>query len=254
MAGPTRPRAFSAATLAYFSILGFIVAFLVMKLHLGRQIADEDEALGARRALVDKVLEVPADKLGHLSTSLLESAKQGLLSLRLDDLKGVDELVAWGRAKLADEQPDDAWAAFQRALAISPKNGDDDVLRAYESFIFASLYRDPPQGFAAAIRAAEEYLGRPKHQESAAVYAWLACAYGQKARWGTRPDQTPPLTDAERNDLRNKAFEAARKAITLDPSWRPQLGATMTANDDNTDNDLSVFRPDAEFAKLLGVG
>jgi hypothetical protein len=108
--------------------------------------------------------------------------------------------------------------------------------------MFASLYLPPPRGFEKTIAEGERISSR-----TAPMHAYLAAAYGQKYKWMLSAGAAPGSPDVEA--VRQKALEAAKQAIDLDPSWKDTIAGMLTAT--GGDDDLSAFREDAAFAKLI---
>lgn len=130
--------------------------------------------------------------------------------------------------------------------------------RRTETDIYNDLYRYESQGFREAIEKAEDLLKRPGHENNAQVWAHLAAAYGQAARWeAEHPSATQGATIA---DYSTEAFNAAVNAIKHGPArkpllqllWDPNHPAKRESGQAREENDLEVFYGDERFKKLLG--
>lgn len=155
-------------------------------------------------------------------------------------------LIAWGRAKLErNPRSPDVIRAFERPTEQVPNDR-----RAAENATFASLYIPAPVGFKSAIRYARNYLDRSGYRAGAAdanLYAFLACAYGQAHRYGKKNHDT----DDTLNAYRRSAVENAKKAIELDPKWKPALRALANPQPGDDENDLDSLRDDPDLKAVL---
>jgi hypothetical protein len=78
-------------------------------------------------------------------------------------------------------------------------------------------------------------------------WLYLAAAFGQKHH---ALGQEPGATEENLQSARDNAFDAARRAIQIDPSMRERLWAI--SDPDGEDDDLADFRSDPEFLKITG--
>ena len=138
-------------------------------------------------------------------------------------------------------------AALRDALAVESQKTDPDLRRKiYESLTYVALYQPEPDGFTQAIFYGTAYTAEPTNLPSSVIWVNLAAAYGQQARWTrTQEGQLDQL-------VRNRALEAAREAIRLDPAEKAFLASLFQADRPGED-DLAVFKDDEEFRQLLGL-
>lgn len=120
--------------------------------------------------------------------------------------------------------------------------------RAAIDQMFASLYQPWPDGFEQAISIGEDLVQRV---QDASVWAYLACAYGQKYRYS---EDQPSMSRQDLDRMRERALFCVKQALDLDAGhWRPTLRALWDRNAirPSGDDDLVAFSGDAQFAALL---
>jgi len=109
--------------------------------------------------------------------------------------------------------------------------------------IMQLLYSAPK----AAEQQARAFLADPENASNALARLYLACALGQ---------QHEKSTDAaERQKFRDQAYDALKRALTLDPALKPQARGFMYPDEPghlDGDDDLTSFREDKDFVDLLG--
>lgn len=232
--GSTAARPFFAAVVVFWSIYGFFVGYLLTRRVLPMMWHNATQGLfGAEtRAQVDDAYR--ARSQGREAE--LPAALRDIAGLRMDDVADA-ELPTWGRAQALREDYGAAVVAFEKVLTRSP--GD---AAAAEALMFAALYLPPPRGFEKTIAEGERIASK-----TAAMHAYLAAAYGQKYKWMLAAGAAPGSPDVEA--VKQKAYEAAKRAIDLDPSWKDTVAGMLTAS--GGDDDLSAFREDPGFAKLV---
>jgi hypothetical protein len=141
-----------------------------------------------------------------------------------------------------------AVASLQTALQSLEEQPSKPLTKEiYEGLLYNSLFEDPPAGFNQALRYAEEYLSKYGPPQSASFYVYLASAYGQKFKW--LKERAGSVADFEAT--RKSAFEAAKKALSLDSSIKPLLQRLLEPAEYSEDRDLEPFREDPEFRRLL---
>ncbi|MBO9401687.1 hypothetical protein J7412_12750 [Shimia sp. R9_3] len=120
--------------------------------------------------------------------------------------------------------------------------------------IMLALYRPKPNGFKEAIEQGEEALNHMDGEEAARVNGYLACAYGQKFGF-EKQGGADAVTLAQIGD---KAYEAARRMLHLDPTRKAWLRALFDESDPGFtkgENDLVPLYQDPtqqeRFAQLL---
>jgi hypothetical protein len=232
------------AILIYFAVAGFLVGYLLTRLVLAPAIRATEEP---PPEVVDRIANAPLPPTADPnSAKVSERDAAEMLSFSLEDLKTPAQLIAWGRARL-EEEPASALEALGRACRRAP-----DDRRARESLIFASLYDVPPCGFERAITCAREYLrshvdaGRGPTPPDANLYAYLACALGQKISWCTAKGIAFDLPA-----LRAEILDAVGKAIHLDPRWKATFRALSNPAPGSGEDDLVALKGDADLAHLV---
>ena len=79
---------------------------------------------------------------------------------------------------------DKAANEYEKALqSITPSTPKEQKRTLYEGSVFNSLYEDPPRGFQRAIEYAQKYISEQPDYPSAAIWAYLAAAYGQQYKY-----------------------------------------------------------------------
>jgi len=141
--------------------------------------------------------------------------------------------------------PEKKTLANERMKKSATRDRGNVELRRVEEVMIASLYDDPPAGFARAIKTAKNYMSDAKRPRSASLHAWLACAYGQKYRW----DHDDGAEKKRLGDSRDHALQNVKLALDLDKTWKDVLKGTLVS--DGGDNDLSAFKDDPDFKALL---
>jgi len=127
-----------------------------------------------------------------------------------------------------------------------------EIKRAlYERLIYNSLYDDPPGGFSKAIEYAEQYIREEPENASARIWAYLAAALGQKYKWETIKGNRQEILA----ETRNRALEACRRAIQLEPQLKSLLRMLWDPNDptkfQSEEDDLEPFYNDSDFCALF---
>jgi len=138
-------------------------------------------------------------------------------------------------------------------LEISPNASKEERDAKYESYIYACLYLDPPEGFDRAIKASLDYLRTAGDNPNPRVLAYQAMAYGQKYDWEQKRDATKEALAS----LKKSALDAIKFAVSRQPQLRQLLHTVWDPNDPTKqrgeENDLEVFYSDDEFKKILEV-
>ena len=112
----------------------------------------------------------------------------------------------------------------------------------YSSLTWITLYATPPEKYNETIRLVEDYERDPGHMPDGTIQVNLACAYGQKMKalkanekllrekLKSATDDEKKLIDADneqnkkdQNETRDKALQAVRNALRLDPTWTVPL-------------------------------
>lgn len=138
----------------------------------------------------------------------------------------------------------DGLTHLEKAVVQNP--GDRN---AVESLMLSSLYADPPDGFTRAIQSGQSFLAQEGHPqpEDGNVFAYLACAYGQKHAF--HRDERAPATVLE--ESRQGVLRNVRAALERSPDWRPRLRQYANPPVGSLDDDLVSLREDPELRELL---
>ena len=136
-------------------------------------------------------------------------------------------------------------AVAPAASALEPVSA-----QATANEMFLALYQSAPDGFEAAIRIGEDLVTRVR---DSSIWAYLACAYGQKYKYETEQRGTQ---SSELGPVRERALFSVKQALDLNADkWRSTLRGLWDRNAVRSggDDDLVVFSGDPEFAALLDV-
>jgi tetratricopeptide (TPR) repeat protein len=291
--GGASEKSFAGAMLVFFSVGGFLGGYLFTRLFLTGAFYRADQpnltpsgAAALRNAVISQ--ESGAQQL----TGDAEAAAKQILNKSLDQLSLTDDIAAWAKAQLLagkypqamegynkaiNQSPNDVKLRVERAVAASgagqprnlvkeqlldayrrltPQTNADIKAWLYKELAYSYLYLDPPEGFTGAIKYAEEYLNDPSTAQvgrvRAKIYTNLAAAYGQQHHWyGNHPDQSVDLRVS-----RDKALNAVKAAVAIDPAVQEQLRMLIDPNFPNKrveENDLEDFINDPEFREALGM-
>jgi tetratricopeptide (TPR) repeat protein len=147
-----------------------------------------------------------------------------------------------------------ATQTLEIALAAIDDNTPKDKKRdTYERLTYNYLYQDPPDGFMKAIELGKEYTANDSNLSSPRVWTNLASAYGQQYAWEVDHEKRKPVL----SESRNRALDAVRRALALEPRMLSMLRLLWDPNDPTKvsaeENDLEVFYDDEEFRKVLAL-
>jgi hypothetical protein len=117
--------------------------------------------------------------------------------------------------------------------------------------MFNDLYEAPPNGFEHVIAVGEGLTKRLRAEPR--LWAYLACAYGQKHAYSLQEEQVGAASDLR--TIRDRALFCVRQAIDLDPSWRSELRLLWDPNapKEPIENDLETFYSDAQFRAVIDI-
>lgn len=127
--------------------------------------------------------------------------------------------------------------------------------------ILLSLYQPPPRGFEDAIAETRRLMDRDKaRRDDAKLWAYLAFAYGQKYAYEQKKAESGSEADPdELKKIADKAFDAIKRCLELDPDQKHWLQTLWDPNDpghSKRDDDLTPFYRDPvlkeRFRTLLG--
>jgi tetratricopeptide (TPR) repeat protein len=156
--------------------------------------------------------------------------------------------------RLADvrQRQGDQTTALSLVREVQQKSKVDDP-ELLKRELMISLYLNPPESFTKAIEIANQLLASPQTERDPEVQVWAAAAHGQKYAYLVTTDGD----QAQKAEARNRALEAVRRAIQLtkpsDPS-RDRLRRLFDPEREGStrwENDLEVFKDDAEFRSLI---
>jgi hypothetical protein len=116
-----------------------------------------------------------------------------------------------------------------------------------EGLIQALLYQPPPEGFTTAIKYAQAYL-KTAGEGNWRIWRSLACAYGQQYSYLKATSTPDPVA---LNAARDKALDAVRRAIHLNPDECRSLRSLWEPPASPQEDDLVVFYDDPEFKALF---
>jgi hypothetical protein len=130
------------------------------------------------------------------------------------------------------------------------KNPNDRA--AVESYMLSSLYMDPPESFDRTIQSGESFLSQEGHPkpDDGNVFAYLACAYGQKYAHLLANKATKEQLDA----ARQKVLSSVQAALERSPEWKPRLRQFANPPVGSNDDDLAALKDDPDLRQLLGIG
>lgn len=216
-----------------------------------------------------------------------EKAVKDITKIPLEKLERTEDLIAWARAQALIGNNAKALEAYKILLSRNPYNPElrqehasllsalqdskgaisefqtaldqadattskvsESTLRktkakSYEGLMFNHLYRHPPEGFEEVIKTGEMVTKELGLTNVPSIWVYLACAYGQKYQW-----LKDHAVAEELDSVRRLALQAAETAIRLDNSAKGWMRSLWDGSD-SLDNDLTVFREDPEFKKLL---
>jgi tetratricopeptide (TPR) repeat protein len=287
---PRSAQTLAAAVIVYFSVLGFVGSYLVMRLYVSRLLywADQPELLERERRAIDvgQVEPIPAER--QVSGLTLQAAQQYALK-PFKEISSEQDVRLWARAQLLTGKANKALEGYRQSVQLTPeepkvwyeyavalyeagKRADAQEKlrealrrlsvvdrpsrslkeRIYKALTYYSLYDPPPDGFTDAIRYGEEYTQDPQNPPSGAILVNVLCGYGQKCRWLDAQKGDPQ----ERASAHAQALELVRQILAIENGrWRDRLLELMVKErrTDPEDNDLEVFEKDPEFRKLLGL-
>ncbi|MDF0645971.1 MAG: hypothetical protein P0111_18235 [Nitrospira sp.] len=203
---------------------------------------------------------------GYLLTRLFlagafKLADEGYLAdLNTQDVKTA---VKVGEVLRETKQYTKARIEYEKALEkVNESTPKEAKRKLYEGIVFNSLY----DNYEDAIEYALRYLTEEPRNPSPLIEAYLGFAYGQQYRAKKTqrdsmdlqgPKEQVQALEAEMKQIRQKALDAIRKALKLEPSLRPLIRMVWDKNDPakspgSEDDDLEVFYGDPDFTSLLG--
>ncbi len=286
----TSAQTLASAVLIYFSVLGFVGSYLLMRLYISRLLywADQPEVLEPLRSALDVSQVEPYPFERELPEPTLQVA-QDYASKSLQTLTSERDVRLWAKAQLLTDNADKAVDGYRLAVQYNPDRprlwfeyalalyeagrraeAKEKLLEAlrrlrvtdkpsktlkeniYKALTYYSLYEPPPDGFMDAIRYGEEYVQDPRNLPSGAILVNLACGYGQQYRWLEEKKGDPQ----ERAKARARALEIVQQTLRIENGrWRSLLLELMLkeARKNPEDNDLEVFEKDPEFRRALGL-
>ena len=275
---------FSAALLIYFGSVGFLAGYLLTRLFFSgafkrgdREILPSFAALAQLQSFVvsGKATD-PSKSLQELTKKISQTPISANSNAELANAVAVSSLVQGNNLRafeatdiVLQRDPKDPWALLNRArlfaqigtdvratveqlqqskASITQETSADIVETIYSELAYYQLYVDAPTGYQAAIATVEEYLSkyRPKQAD---LYINLACAYGQEHALL----KSQGASQEEIDQARDRAIEAMKNAIDLNPAARKRLVEMVKAKPTDEDNDLTTFIDDTKVKQFLGL-
>jgi len=279
----------AAALIAYFSVLGFLGGYLITRMFFQPAFDRSDHSADAEavrtlpvpppigdttvrppaptaetKAAADRIKDMPLDETGAQGgvkssdvaiANLYAGNPEKAIKYYMDAISKdpmntrlrFEYATALENAKRDDTQ---VIAALLNARSVESQHPSPELRkRIYESLLYKFLYQPPPQGFTNTIFYGEEYTSDPKNPSSDIVWVNLAAAYGQQARWLHERQE-------DFNSVRGKALAAARRAVEIDSTNKNFLATLLDPPPHKAadgEDDLAIFREDAEFRTLLGL-
>jgi tetratricopeptide (TPR) repeat protein len=278
------------ALMIHFAAAGFFAGYLFTALFLGGALSRAQQGALQRaqdvQAVSDLAVQVdPAAPTPRVKPQAEEAAER-LRKVELSTLHEPEELAAWARAQMTAGQhgraaegylaalrlrPDDLRLRREYAAALAAAFDYIGAIRELEEarrrmsdttpsdvrgdilldLMFNYLYREPPDNFNRVIDIGAEYIGDRRLLPDARVYVYLAAAYGQQYEWLS----TQSADASVRDPIGQKAVEAAKRALEMDPTWKGALRVLFQGVDPE-ESDLAIFNRDgdpfrSEFQRLL---
>ncbi len=151
---------------------------------------------------------------------------------------------------------------FDLGIAIDEQNGLLDELasaivknpndrKAVESYMLSSLYLDAPESFERTIQSGESFLSQEGHPrpDDGDVFAYLACAYGQKYAFLKKTK----AAQADSDNARAKVLINVGNAVGREPNWKAKLRQFTNPPVGSKDDDLVALKDDSDLKTLLGI-
>jgi len=129
--------------------------------------------------------------------------------------------------------------AVQTVLASEQPSVDESL-----GLMLSLLYREG--GYQRVIDIGGQ-LSNSVASRRADFWFYLAAAFGQKHKALTRSE----ASSEERRSARDNALDCARRAVELDFTYKPRL--LNLSDPEGMDDDLSDFRDDPDFVKIVGA-
>lgn len=267
----------SVTIIAHFLVSGFLSGYILTRLFLqGAMLkaddialqAEEEESLNAIGQL--SLEEVQLQDRTIVPSAMAEEAKT-VRNIPFEAMTTVPRLVAWARAQSHVYEYDSAQRAYKKAVELEPENvavrseyarvliRNNQIERAKIQLTIASkseaarsapeigrritlqsmdmrLYDEYPGGFEQAIEIGSKLIVQPGMYENPDFWLTYAAAHGQAYAWHRGRGQTK----VDLIDLRDTAFNAAKRAIDLRPRlriymqmlWDPNHPDKVTGEDD----------------------
>jgi hypothetical protein len=148
-------------------------------------------------------------------------------------------------ASVSPVEPPPASEAAPTRASASPVEAMNLLPTEAISRIYQALYEPPPDGFRKAIELGERFSDKV---QSAELWAYLACAYGQHHAYLKSSDTRDPRLEDE---IANRALFCVQQAIDVDATWRALLRSFWNPSSPSGDNDLVSLHADPRFASIL---
>jgi len=123
-AAPVSNLSFAASIMLYFSVTGFLGAYLLTRIYLSRIFEKTDVGIGLKIDPSDRLdLIKNADLSNPRNLALnpnLGSVARKILDYRLEQLTSLEDIIAWSKAQLAARNFENAVAGYEKAVEIAP--------------------------------------------------------------------------------------------------------------------------------------
>jgi len=266
------------AGVIYFSIAGFLYAYLLSRTRLPDLLSEEATDGGLFRAVNAQPLN-PSDP-GNVIAEDVQEAAAKLAERPLAEMTTIEQMTAWARANawranypkaieaarkaLVQKQDDPDLRQFLGRLLVSagqPEAGITELATAKRlagdtnaqrkisiDLVWSHLYEPRPEGFTNAIHDGLTLLGDVSGERRARLLTYLACAYGQAFDYELKHGRD----EKKLAGFRKKALDAVREVKELSPTWLKSLRGAFRPRPDSQDDDLVAFQGDKDFEDILG--
>lgn len=125
---PEKPElnvSFAGSIMLYFSVTGFIGAYLLTRIYLSRIFERSDVGSSLRIDDAERNQINKADLSNPRNLELiggLENVARRILGTRLDQLNSLEDIIAWSKAQLAAGNFENAVQGYEKAVNIAPSD------------------------------------------------------------------------------------------------------------------------------------
>lgn len=114
---------FAASIMAYFSVLGFIGAYLMTRVYLSGvfERTDVGNGLGLEEGIRYRLNQSDQTNLRDVSLRPdLQNVAQRILKFRLEELISLEDIIAWSKAQLSAHNYENAVSGYKKATTTAP--------------------------------------------------------------------------------------------------------------------------------------